>query len=240
VAYTEIPCTGVLTEFVECEWIVSSTRQVVAVYPDGSADLVFDESGRVSLVGVTDQTVRRPTASESALFGMRLKAGAIRALFEIPASEVSNKTVPIEDLPSILARDLTDAVKHSVSREGAISQVRDILSKRCAGETRPKWLGYGLSRIESQSVSSASASLNISERQLHRLFLREIGIGPARLKRVVRLQRTIDAMRCRVDHADLAGMAIDMGFTDQAHMSHEIKALTERTPTQLRADLQSS
>ncbi len=240
VSYIETPCTRALTEFVECDWSVSSTRQALAVYPDGSADLVFDESGLVSLVGVTDRTVRRPIVPESALFGMRLRAGAISALFQIPASEFSNQVVPIEDLPSTLAKAVTGAVKHSVSRERAIAHVRDVLSKKCAGEKLPKRLRYGLSRIDSESVSSVSASLNLTERQLHRLFMREVGIGPARLKRVLRLQRVIDAMRRQVDHPDMAGLAIDMGFTDQAHMSHEVKALTEKTPKQLHAEIQSS
>lgn len=76
--------------------------------------------------------------------------------------------------------------------------------------------------------------LEASERSLRRQFLDGLGISPKRYARSVRLQSfLLDAdRRASPDWADLA---LAHGYSDQSHMSNDVKALTNLTAVQLHA-----
>ena len=60
-----------------------------------------------------------------------------------------------------------------------------------------------------------------------------MGYGPKTLDRVLRLQRLLRALDAgRGD--DLAWLALDLGYADQAHMTREAVRLAGRTPGELR------
>jgi transcriptional regulator GlxA family with amidase domain len=67
----------------------------------------------------------------------------------------------------------------------------------------------------------------LSPRQLRRLFRLELGIGPKRYIRIVRLRRLLSTARANVSWADLA---IEAGFYDQAHLISDFKELLNATP----------
>ena len=82
-------------------------------------------------------------------------------------------------------------------------------------------------------VADLADTLGIGERQLLRRFDRAVGYGPKTLDRVLRLQRLLRALDAgRGD--DLAWLALDLGYADQAHMTREAVRLAGRTPGELR------
>jgi AraC-like DNA-binding protein len=73
--------------------------------------------------------------------------------------------------------------------------------------------------------------LAISERQLRRRFGRSVGLPPSTFARVTRMHR---ALRLAARRDRLWGtVAFDAGFSDQAHLSREIHALTGHSPAVL-------
>ena len=238
--YMERSCSGALAEFVDCEWSVRSNGDAMVVYPDGFADLLLDESGRLFLVGVDDKAKHWRISPHAMLRGFRMKPGSLLHLFGIPASEIVNQSVPIEDVPSSLTEHLSSLASHSDNQDEMVEAIRKLLSRKCAQAPRPNWLQYALSQIGRSSVRSVANSLNMTERHLYRLFVTEVGMGPARFKRIIRLQRTLDAMRLAPANVSMAEMAYECGFSDQAHMYHEIREMTGKTPTELLRDIQTS
>ncbi|MEU8637606.1 helix-turn-helix domain-containing protein [Amycolatopsis sp. NPDC048633] len=67
----------------------------------------------------------------------------------------------------------------------------------------------------------------VSERRLRRRFVQAVGYGPATYLRVSRFQRAV-ALAPRV--AGLAALAAAAGYSDQAHLSRDCRALTGLTP----------
>ncbi|CAN5657105.1 hypothetical protein BH11ACT8_BH11ACT8_31520 [soil metagenome] len=59
------------------------------------------------------------------------------------------------------------------------------------------------------------------------------GYGPAHLGRVLRLGR---ALALADAGSSWAAVAATTGFTDQAHLSRDVRSLTGLTPTALRAE----
>jgi AraC-like DNA-binding protein len=80
-------------------------------------------------------------------------------------------------------------------------------------------------------VRRVARSLGIAERSLYRDLTRWSGLAPKSMARILRMQRTIAAIRA--GNAPLALIALRMGFADQAHMTRELKELAGFTPSEL-------
>ena len=84
-----------------------------------------------------------------------------------------------------------------------------------------------------KSVVALCAALGVGKRQLHRRFMAAVGYGPKRYIRVARFQRLLRLMRERRANRDWAGLAVDAGYADQAHMVNEVSALAGLSPAKL-------
>jgi AraC-like DNA-binding protein len=85
---------------------------------------------------------------------------------------------------------------------------------------------------EDRSIARAEDLARVagaSVRSLHRLFERHVGVGP---KWVVRRSRVQDAAErmARGERVDLAAMAQELGYHDQAHLTHDFRAQVGFTP----------
>jgi AraC-like DNA-binding protein len=75
--------------------------------------------------------------------------------------------------------------------------------------------------------------LGVSERHLRRRMNAEVGYGPKRLERVLRLRRALAAA-----HYDgLAAAAYSAGYTDQAHFTNDCVALAGIPPGRFLQDV---
>ncbi|MEW9555171.1 DUF6597 domain-containing transcriptional factor [Nonomuraea sp. NPDC050783] len=74
-----------------------------------------------------------------------------------------------------------------------------------------------------RSVAEVAWDLGLSERQLHRRSVAAFGYAPKTLQRIVRFQRALCLARAGVP---LATVAVRAGYTDQAHLSHDVKRLS--------------
>ncbi|MBP2325712.1 AraC-like DNA-binding protein [Kibdelosporangium banguiense] len=71
--------------------------------------------------------------------------------------------------------------------------------------------------------------LDVSPYRLSRAFTRELGISLTQYRNRVRVGRALD--RLEAGEQDLAGLAADLGFADQAHLCRTIRVHVGRTPT---------
>jgi AraC-like DNA-binding protein len=76
-------------------------------------------------------------------------------------------------------------------------------------------------------VPALAGRVGLSERQLHRRCLDAFGYGPKMLGRVLRMNVALDRARAGLA---LAEVAIQTGYSDQAHFTREIKALAGVPP----------
>ena len=67
-----------------------------------------------------------------------------------------------------------------------------------------------------------------------------VGYGPKTLHRVLRFQRLMRLLATAGPTADLAGLAIETGYADQAHMTREVTRLAGRSPGNLVRQLTSA
>jgi transcriptional regulator GlxA family with amidase domain len=76
--------------------------------------------------------------------------------------------------------------------------------------------------------AAVARAVNLSRRQLGRLFRERIGFGPKALARLARFQRVLRGLE---GGAPLGRLAARTGYYDQAHMSRDFRLFAGTTPT---------
>ena len=76
--------------------------------------------------------------------------------------------------------------------------------------------------------------LALSERTLRRRFDAAFGYGPKTLDRILRFQRFLKLLR-GARNGSTAGLAMEAGYADQAHLGRESRRLAVTTPQRIAA-----
>ena len=192
---------------------------VQRVLPDGCADLLLFESGVREVVGLSDLVATPFLPANTLLRGIRFRPEAVGAAFGVDAAALRNRTVALADVVgSRHTRRLADEPRID-------AWIRSVeLDRRAVAAVR---LLAGGVRVE-----DVSARIGLSVRQLQRIVLAEVGVGPKTFQRIARLNRFLaDAQR----GDGLARAAFAAGYADQAHMTREVRRLSGRTPAALLA-----
>ncbi|AEH10797.1 MULTISPECIES: helix-turn-helix domain-containing protein [Protofrankia] len=225
VGYAELATE--MPEVLRCSWHRRGSVPQGAnatVLPDACADVVVDQFGAAVLVGPTMAPHRLELEPSVVLRGLRLQPWAIPLLFRTTANELRDQVLSLGDLlGSRLARQVT----HDVWRGRVPSCWRTV-------DTTPWQMNLVKSLLHASGgvIEHTGRSLGVSEREARRTARRLTGLSPRDLAQVGRLHRLLPL----IDHSDhpLAVVAVDAGFTDQAHMTRVLKLLTGTTPRSLR------
>jgi AraC-like DNA-binding protein len=158
------------------------------------------------------------------------------AVLGMPASEVLDVHVRLEELLGPQARELTERVGGSANDDEAFALLEEAVSTRIA-DAGPDPLVLAATRrlgFPDSRVDQLSESLGSSDRQLRRRFHSAVGYGPKTLDRVLRFRRLVArAGAIAAGESDLARVAADLGYADQAHMTPDCLRLSGLTPVQL-------
>jgi AraC-like DNA-binding protein len=240
-AYRELAPSRDAYSLVACRWV----RQVaedeagdsVLILPDGCVDLLWRE-GELVVAGL-DRTARpSPVVPGERILGLRLRPGVAGAVLGMPASEVLDVHVRLEELLGRRAGELAERLDESNGDTEAFDLLEGMIGSQVRNRgTDPlvlaatRRLGFPGSRVD-----QLAASLGISDRQLRRRFHQAVGYGPKTLDRVLRFRRLVaQAGAIAAGESDLARVAADLGYADQAHLTRDCQRLSGMTPSQLSA-----
>ena len=225
--------------------------------PSGTLTLVvpFDEplvlsgvglSRRTSFQGVLAGLATAPTLIHHAgsQHGLQLgltPAGA-RALFGLPAAELAERSVELEDVVGRVARSLREELQGYATwpeRFAAVERVvlglaRDNESGReAAPEVREAWRLIRRGR-GSTPVAAVASDVGWSRRHLEHRFRGEFGITPKSAVRLTRFERSVEAVRD--PRRSLARVAAECGYADQSHLAREWRDLAGLPPSRWRIE----
>ncbi|MFC7451301.1 helix-turn-helix domain-containing protein [Rhodococcus daqingensis] len=105
-----------------------------------------------------------------------------------------------------------------------------VARRRLDGVGRPVETAIAARLAAGAPVSEVAAAVGWSARKLHRKSLSAYGYGPKMLARVLRFERAVGLARAGVP---LAAVATETGYSDQAHLSREVRALAQTSLTGL-------
>ncbi|HET9120025.1 MAG TPA: helix-turn-helix domain-containing protein [Solirubrobacterales bacterium] len=239
--YREFAPSPPLHPLLSCRWQrdlpADDPAEATLILPDGCVDLIWRDA-RLIVAGA-DRTARRsPIEAGGTIVGVRLRPGMAGAVFGVPADELLDSQVPLQELLGSQASELSERLAGADGREAEYLLLEGIVASAIAdGSPDPlvlaatRRLGFPGSRVD-----ELADALGLSERQLRRRFHRAVGYGPKTLDRVLRFRRLVSQARAVSDgEVDLARLAAELGYADQAHMSRDSVRLTGMPPARLAA-----
>jgi AraC-like DNA-binding protein len=183
---------------------------------------------------------------------LALKPPGVRALLGLPAGQLADLDVPAEAVLGGVCAELRERVRGASGwpeRFAVLDEIllRQLLAGRDAAvAVAPEVLWSWRQLLQAGGavrVADLAAGTGWSGRHLASRFRAEIGLTPKAAARVIRFDR---ARRRLAEHAgtgayqdggyQLAGLAADMGYFDQAHLAREFRALAGVPPSQWLAE----
>jgi AraC-like DNA-binding protein len=172
------------------------------------------------------------------LVGIRFHPGGTSPFLRVPMNELTDQIAELGSLSSELERELLRVSQDLSSLQERTSAIEAVLLVRVLrGSFHSSALKLAVGIVESAgqvSVDQLATAAGISSRQLERRFLRDIGIGPKLLGRILRFQQVFRAVE-RVDSA-WASIAVECGYYDQAHLIRDFTQFAGQTPAVLLAE----
>ena len=253
--YQEIKPTNTLARFVECFWTleddcVREPTKAEPILPDGCVELILNFGAHFQeyknngqherqphniVVGqMTRPVLISPTGSVQ-LLGIRFQPGGTFPFFRLPMQEITNCVLALGSLTREFERDLISRVEAVPSVLGKIAAVEKLLTERVSSRKHESWIPELATtmvyRDGKVSMDALATAAGVSNRQLERRFLRDVGIGPKLLCRILRFQQVFRALQ-RND-LSWAALAADCGYYDQAHLIRDFQQFAGQTPASL-------
>ncbi len=217
--YREIRPPGSLRRVVACLWTrVTDDAGEVRVVPDGCTDVVWRRGEGASVAGPDTSAKLAERKSGDVLVGIRFLPGAGGNVLGVPLDELRDLRVDAAEINRAFDLDpgLEPGKVAARFLTAAIGREADPLVVEAAR------------RVDREEVGTVARELGISERQLRRRFHAAVGYGPATLARVLRFRRFVEEVDA--GRTDLAPLAADAGYADQAHLTRETARLAGLPP----------
>ena len=180
---------------------------------------------------------------------LALKPPGVRALLGLPAGELAEVDVPAEAVLGAVGAELRERVRNAAGWPERFAVLDEILLRQLltakdeavAPEVLWSWRQL-LQAGGAVRVADLAAGTGWSGRHLASRFRAEIGLTPKAAARVVRFDRArrhlaaLAGAGAGQDGYQLAGLAAEMGYFDQAHLAREFRALAGVPPSQWLAE----
>ncbi len=243
--YSEQPPPAALAAHFRCTWshsLPADFEKRVAVVPDGCSDILW--SSRGLFVAGPDRTAAfPPLQAGETIVGIRFQPGAAARWLNLSMAEITSETVALSDLWGADGRELHERLSETGSTAEGLALLQDFLTRRTAKVTTPsddmRHAFEHLSRKGNerpQTIETLARALGYGERTLRRRCLDHFGYGPKTLGRILRFQRFLSLLKTNQPQP-MALLALEAGYTDQAHMCREVQGLAGLPPAEIRQQL---
>jgi AraC-like DNA-binding protein len=172
--------------------------------------------------------------------GAMLTPAAGRLVLGRSVAELSDTHLDLSELPSLDGADLVAEIEvamsvdphdpgaHAVALAAMEARLDAHLPVDDAGLTVNEAVSWLQAHPEVTRVSELAEHVGLSERSLQRLVEQRVGMSPKWLIQRRRLHDAVEALKS--GQVSLADMAADLGYSDQAHFTHDFRTVTGVTP----------
>lgn len=217
------------------------------VLPSATTDIVvnlgapmyaIEESRKQTICGTTvTGLLTRPLLLEHPIIheaiGFRLSPLGLRRVLNLPAAEVLNAVVNLEDL--LGTDELVDACSNASTAPEKLQIAVDWLNRKVdeghAIQPIVRWLsGTIQAEVGQLPIAELVRQSGYSQAYLTRVFVNEFGVTPKTFARLVRFRAALDAINSGAEYAQAA---YELGYTDQSHMYKDFREFAHTTPAQV-------
>ncbi len=218
-----------------CFWVSvvppDAAPSVTAVMPDGCVDLIW-QNGHGAFVAGPDTGPCPVTDPPGTVYvGARFRPGAGGPALGVPLARLRDQRVDLADLLPALAGRLPAGLPPQIALLTTIRLAAELVT---AGPPDPLVVqATSLLARGRSNVAELGRELAVSERQLRRRFDDAVGYGPKMMHRVLRFRQVVHQLSAGRRAVDLASLAAQAGYADQAHLTRETTQLAGLPPAAL-------
>jgi AraC-like DNA-binding protein len=175
--------------------------------------------------------------SKISMMGVHFKPGGNAPFFTMPAGELHNQRISLDELWQERAVELRDRLLESPTVESRFGVLAQFLLMVMKPLDRYTAIAMALQKFETEPttrISEVIDKIGFSTRHFNQLFRDRVGLTPKLFCRVRRLQQVLDFVSGK-DRVDWADIALACGYFDQAHFIHDFRMLANCTPAEYLA-----
>jgi AraC-like DNA-binding protein len=218
------------------------------IVPDGCVEIIFNLGDRFIdaatgelqprdlLAGqMTRPVIALPTGDVD-LIGVRFHTARAGAALRAPMWDLQDQL--IEGSCVIRGLDtLADSLRE-LPDEDRLAYLTGALRSSIAIAGRDASVDHALTLIDRArgniTIETVAKEIGVSRRHLERLFKDRVGLGAKQIARISRVHAALDMLRDRPEMSG-AEIAVDCGYSDQAHLIRECQELAGQTPQRLKS-----
>ncbi|MET1255657.1 helix-turn-helix domain-containing protein [Aliikangiella maris] len=246
---------GALSAYVQCIWFASVTatdnrglysgEQSVKRWlaGDGCGGILFSLNPlfclnqkiyrtNILLLPVSKHSQKIELLPGCQLAGIRFQPGVSFSLF---GSLFDKPIMVTEQNDSNQLNELFFALTTCIGFSSVILKIYQWCNQQVAFEAlTPKKVINAIQYFQNSYLTNdlTTTNLPLSLRQIERQFSKRIGLTPVQFKRLLRVKNCWSQLKFN-PQVDLSELALQCGFSDQAHMINEFKRFAEITPGRL-------
>jgi AraC-like DNA-binding protein len=251
--YREHPVPVALGGIVETIWTLEACADPAGaepqpVVPDGRAEIIVHlgdafervddgrstRQSRILFAGQIERPLLLRPTGRTAVMGVRLLPAACAAVTRVPQHELTGRTEPLADVAPELASWLSSVGERASDINAAAALVASGLARHLDPVRIDNRVAFAAGLIDrvgtALTVDAVGARVNLTRRQLERLFRGQVGLSPKRLMRIRRLQRALSVLQSGEAAPPGATAALAGGYADQAHFVRDCRELAGYTP----------
>ena len=241
------PCAS-LAGIIKCFWVFEHFypfQQEERMIPDGYIDFVYHYGTKPSLI-INDKSIHKPSVflgghlissaklsfcGPLKMFGIKFYPWASSVLYSMPAYELSNQRIAIEDIAGKWIKDYYSILNTELN-QNKHQKIIPMLEKSIV-----KWIGdgdvNGLLKYSIQSVIRSKGEITIDElsnelkysrRQIQRVFQNQKGMSFQYYCRLVRVQNILKLYNLS-SAKKFTSLAHQCGYYDQSHLIRDFTSL---------------
>jgi AraC-like DNA-binding protein len=227
-----------LAPWVDRHWVVHwalppGEQYEQEVLPHPSVQLAFEGHG-ATVHGIGTRRFIARLEGSGRVIGVKFLPGAFAAFSARPMADLVDHVLPLADVFGDAAEETGRSVAAEADTSRAIALMETFLrslSPRADPNIELTARLVALAR-EERSITRSEAlakRAGMSLRSLQRLFESYLGLGPKWVICRARVQEAAERVAAG-QAVDYAGLAVELGYHDQAHLIHDFKAQVGFTP----------
>jgi AraC-like DNA-binding protein len=221
-----------LAHLIDRHWVVAWDLEepfVQEVVTHPSFHMAFEPDADL-IYGVVTERFRRRLSRKGIVVATKFRPGGFHPFHPVPAHTLTDRTIPVSDVfaPFAIEGDERQRIAameaglraHGPEDDPRVAEISELFALMLAGPQIPR-------------VEDLCAHAGYSKRTLQRLFREYVGVTPKWVLQRIRLHEAADRMAD--GESDWAGLAVELGYFDQAHFIKAFKAVIGRSPAEYAA-----
>lgn len=176
-------------------------------------------------------------AHEISVMGVHFKVAGGAAFFEMPAGELHNERISLDEVWKNRTSELRDRLLQEPSPEQRFWVLEQFLMQMIRLPDHHPAVNFALQQFqqsENSTISSVIEQTGFSARYFNQLFRNQVGITPKLFCRTQRFQNVLEMVSVKAS-VDWMDVAFSCGYFDQAHLIHDFRSFADCTPTEYLA-----